>query len=293
MSESIIELLDELPANNLTVKMLNALDFVVPGEWENVVGCDNTIEAITGETDADAIMQIRNHMIELYNDRSNGYQRALWYYKTVDNADSALGTAAMANKIGEKIGLLGFLNKLTPKADTTQSFDLCLKLVAELIAYSKLNGLPILNPGEFVSDLSDNYRGSSLMRMASLVCIDGLLPLGPDFLQKIQDNLDQDGESGLQGNPVFGAISESIPGDNKVGFISETFAAVQGWMDNLVGSVGLTPESIFDSIGGFIEFSDDSLDFVAAFLDKATNYYRHTGVQSVARSLIERAAQEV
>ncbi|NEO33073.1 MAG: hypothetical protein F6K36_22145 [Symploca sp. SIO3C6] len=293
MSESIIELLDELPANNLTVKMLNALDFVVPGEWENVVGCDNTIEAITGETDADAIMQIRNHMIELYNDRSNGYQRALWYYKTVDNADSALGTAAMANKIGEKIGLLGFLNKLTPKADTTQSFDLCLKLVAELIAYSKLNGLPILNPGEFVSDLSDNYRGSSLMRMASLVCIDGLLPLGPDFLQKIQDNLDQDGESGLQGNPVFGAISESIPGDNKVGFISETFGAVQGWMDNLVGSVGLTPESIFDSIGGFIEFSDDSLDFVAAFLDKATNYYRHTGVQSVARSLIERAAQEV
>ncbi|NET51710.1 MAG: hypothetical protein F6K09_24280 [Merismopedia sp. SIO2A8] len=293
MSESIIELLDELPANNLTVKMLNALDFVVPGEWENVVGCDNTIEAITGETDADAIMQIRNHMIELYNDRSNGYQRALWYYKTVDNADSALGTAAMANKIGEKIGLLGFLNKLTPKADTTQSFDLCLKLVAELIAYSKLNGLPILNPGEFVSDLSDNYRGSSLMRMASLVCIDGLLPLGPDFLQKIQDNLDQDGESGLQGNPVFGTISESIPGDNKVGFISETFAAVQGWMDNLVGSVGLTPESIFDSIGGFIEFSDDSLDFVAAFLDKATNYYRHTGVQSVARSLIERAAQEV
>ena len=32
MSESIIELLDELPANNLTVKMLKALDFVVPGE---------------------------------------------------------------------------------------------------------------------------------------------------------------------------------------------------------------------------------------------------------------------
>ncbi|NEO99887.1 MAG: hypothetical protein F6K58_14640 [Symploca sp. SIO2E9] len=293
MSESIIELLDELPANNLTVKMLNALDFVVPGEWENVVGCDNTIEAVTGETDADAIGQIRNRMIELYNDRSNGYQGAIWYYKTVDSADSALGTAAMANKIGEKIGLLGFLNKLTPKADTTQSFDLCLKLVAELIAYSKLNGLPILNPGEFVSDLSDNYRGSSLMRMASLVCIDGLLPLGPDFLQKIQDNLEQDGESGLQGNPVFGAISDSIPGDDKVGFISETFGAVQGWMDNLVSSVGLTPESIFDSIGGFIEFSDDSLDFVAAFLDKATNYYRHTGIQSVARTLIERAAEEV
>lgn len=292
LSESIIELLDKLPANNLTVKMLKALDFIVPGEWENVVGCDNTIETVTGETDADVILQIRNRMIELYNDQSNGYQRAIWYYQTVDNADSALGAAAMANKIGEKIGLLGFLNKITPKADTTQSFDLSLKLVAELIAYSKLNGLPILNPREFVSNLRENYTGSSLMRMASLVSIDGLLPLGPDFLQKIQDNLEENGESGLERNPVFGAISNSIPGDDKIGFVRETFGAVQGWMDNLVSSAGLTPQTVLDHIGGFIEVSDDSLDFVAAFLDKATNYYRHTGIQTVARTLIKRAAQE-
>ena len=64
-------------------------------------------------------------------------------------------------------------------------------------------------------------------------------------------------------------------------------------MDNLVGSVGLTPQSIFDSIGGFIEFSDDKLDFVAAFLDQSTNYFSHTGTQSVARKLILRAAEEI
>ena len=293
MSDSIIELLDELPSDNMTVKVLKALDFVVPGEWENTVGCDNSISIITGESDADRIMQIRNRMIELYNDSDNGYQGAIWYYKFVDNADAALGTAAMANKIGEKIGLLGFLNKLTPKADTTQSVDLCLKLVAELIAYSKLNGLPILNPGEFVSNLRDNYSGSALMRMAALVCIDGLLPLGPDFLQKIQDTLDGEGKSAFQGNPVFGAISNSIPGDDNFGFISDTFGAVQGWMDNLVSSAGLTPQSVFDSIGGFVDFSDDALDFVAAFLDKTTNYFAHTGTQTVARSLILRAAEEV
>ena len=167
MSDSIIELLDELPSDNMTVKVLNALDFVVPGEWENTVGCDNTIAAVTGEEDGDRIMDIRNRAIELYNDSDNGYQGAIWIYNTVDSADTALGAAAMANKIGEKIGLLGFLNNLTPKADTTQSVDLCLKIVAELIAYSKLNGLPILSPGEFVTDLSDNYKGSALMRMAA------------------------------------------------------------------------------------------------------------------------------
>lgn len=293
MSDSIIELLDKLPSDNITVKVLNALDFVVPGEWENVVGCDNTISAVTGETDADRIMAIRNKAIELYNNAENGYQRAIWVYNSVDKADAALGAAAMANKIGEKIGFMSFLSRITPKADTTQSVDLCLKIVAELIAYSKLNGLGVLNPGEFVAELRNNYQGSALMRMAALVCVDGLLPLGPDFLQKVQATLEGEGKSAFEGNPVFGAISGMIPGDDKFGFITDTFGAVQGWMDNLVGSAGLTPEKIFDSIGGFMEFSDDSLDFVAAFLDNTTNYYQHTGIQTVARSLILRAAEEV
>ena len=292
MSDSIIELLNELPSDNLTVKTLNALDFVVPGEWENVVGFNQTIEVITGESDADRILDIGNKALELYNDSDNGYQGAMWYYNVVDNLDGALAAAAMAEIVSEKIPFLSFLGALTPKADTTQSVDLCLKIVAELIAYSKLNGLPILEPGEFVTNLTEEYSGPSLMRMAALVSLDGLVPLGPDFLQKVQDTLDGEGESAFADNAVFGAISDTIPGDDKFGFITNTFGAVQGWMDNLVGSVGLTPESIFDSIGGFIDFSDDALDVVAAFLDKTTNYFQHTGTQSVARKLIQQAAEE-
>ncbi|NET56106.1 MAG: hypothetical protein F6K47_08005 [Symploca sp. SIO2E6] len=293
MSDSIIKLLDELPTNNLTVKVLKALDFVVPGEWNNVVGCDRTIEFVTGESDSDRIRDIRNRAIELYNDGDSNYQSALWLYQTIDNADRALGAAAMANKVGEKIGFLGFLKKLTPKADTTQSVDLCLKIVTELIAYSQLNGLPVLNPGEFVTQLRDNYQGSSLMRMGALVAIDGVLPLGPDFLKKVQEMLDGEGSSAFEKNPVFGAVSNFIPGDDKLGFIGDTFGAVQGWMDDVVGSVGLTPQGIFDSIGGFLDLSDDALDFVAAFLDQSTDYYRHTGIQTVARKLILQAAEEV
>ncbi len=292
MSDSIIELLNELPSDNLTVKTLYALDFVVPGEWENVVGFNQTIEVITGESDADRILDIGNKALELYNDSDNGYQGAMWYYNVVDNLDGALAAAAMAEIVSEKIPFLSFLGALTPKADTTQSVDLCLKIVAELIAYSKLNGLPILEPGEFVTNLTEEYSGPSLMRMAALVSLDGLVPLGPDFLQKVQDTLDGEGESAFADNAVFGAISDTIPGDDKFGFITNTFGAVQGWMDNLVGSVGLTPESIFDSIGGFIDFSDDALDVVAAFLDKTTNYFQHTGTQSVARKLIQQAAEE-
>jgi hypothetical protein len=43
----------------------------------------------------------------------------------------------------------------------------------------------------------------------------------------------------------------------------------------------------------FIDFSDDKLDYVAAFLDLSTNYYEHTGTQTVARRLIDRAYGEI
>lgn len=292
MSNSIVELLDELPTDNITVKMLNAISRIVPGGWENIVGCDNTIIKVTGVEDADRIIQIRDRALDLYNNENNGYKRAIKIYQTVDNADNALAAAAMAEIISEKIPFLSFLGRLTPKADTTQSFDLALKIVAELIAYSQLNGIE-LNPSKFVADVKENYTGSAKMRMMGLVCLDGLVPLGVNFLQKVQDTLDGNDESDLENNPVFKAVSRFIPGDDKLGFVRDTFGAVSGWMDNLVGSAGLTPKKILDRLGGFIDLSDDTLDVVAVFLDKTTNYYEHTGIQTVGRKLMLKAAEEV
>ncbi|HAX80646.1 MAG TPA: hypothetical protein DCY88_33625, partial [Cyanobacteria bacterium UBA11372] len=134
MSKPIFELVDQLPTDNLTVKALRALDFVIPGEWQNIVGFENTIRAVTGETDQDLIQQIGDRAVYLFNDKSQGYQRALWLYQTVDSASSALGAAALANKVGESISFLGFLNKITPKAEKAQTIDLAVKLVVELVA---------------------------------------------------------------------------------------------------------------------------------------------------------------
>lgn len=294
MSEEIVELLDELPADNMTVKVLEALDAVVPGEWENIIGCDNTITAVTGETDPDRIASIRDRAIELYNDENNdGYRTAIWIYRNVDNADNAVAATAMAAMISEKIPFFSFLSNITPKADTTQSIDLALKIVAELVAYAKLNGIPELEPEAFVAELTENYTGPSKMRMVGLVCLDGLAPLGPDFLQKVQEALDGEEEGKLADNPIFSAISGLIPGDDKLGFVRNAFGAVSGWMDGLVSSTGLTPEIVSEKIGGFIDFSDDALDVVAAFIDQTTIYYKHTGIQSVARKLIAQAAEEV
>lgn len=295
MSKPIFELVDELPTNNLTVSMLNSLDFVAPGEWQNVVGFVNTIKTVTGETDEGLIQAIGERAIYLYNDRSQGYQRAMWLYQTVDRTDKALGAAAFANKVGEKIPLLGFLNSITPKADKAQTIDLCLKLVAELVAFCSINGIPGDSIGDFVASLGE-YSGESLIRMVALVCVDGLIPLGPDFISKALSTISQTNPQELEHNTTFQNMQEAIPGQNsasKLNFIGESFQSVQGWMSNLVAANNLTPQKVVHNLQNFVEIADDKLDYLGAFLDVATNYYEHTGTQTLARRLIERAVAEI
>jgi hypothetical protein len=294
VSKSIIQLVDELPTNNLTVSMLRSLDFVIPGQWNNLVGFENTIRTVTGETDESIIQEVGERAIYLYNDRSQGYQRAMWLYQTVDNTDKALGAAALANKVGERIPLLGFLNKVTPKAEKAQTIDLTLKLVVELLAFCQINGIPGDSIGDFVASLAD-YSGESLMRMVALVCVDGVIPFGSNFIQTALSTLDKTSPQELEKNSTFQSISGDIPGNNsasKLNFIGESFNSVTGWMSNLVVSRGLTPQKVVSNLQNFMEVADDKLDYLAAFLDISTNYYEHTGTQTLARRLIERAVAE-
>lgn len=295
MSKPIFELVDDLPTGGLTVSMLNALDFAMPGKWENIVGFVNTIKHITGETEEDLIQAIGERAIYLYNDRSQGYQRAMWLYQTVDSTDKLLSTAALANKVGEKIPLLGFLTSITPKADKAQTIDLCLKLVVELLAFCQINGIPGDSIGDFVGSLGE-YSGESLMRMVALVCVDGLIPLGPDFIKQTQSFLTRTSPQDLEQNQTFNNLKEFIPGkssEGKLNFIGSSFDSVQGWMSDLVSSQSLNTEKVTGSILNFVDVADSKLDYLAAFLDLSTNYYEHTGTQTLARRLIERAFAEI
>lgn len=295
MSKSIVDLVDQLPTGGLTISMLKSLDFVAPGEWQNTVGFVNTIKTVTGEDDEDLIQQIGERAIYLFNDKSQGYQTALWLYQTVDATDRAIGAAALANKVGEKIPLLGFLNSVTPKPDKAQTIDLTLKLVAELVAFCQINGIPGDSIGDFVASLGE-YSGESLIRMVALVCVDGLIPLGPDFISKAISGLNQTNPQELEKNSTFQNIKDVIPGNNagsKLNFIGESFDSVKGWMNGLVSANNLTPQKVVGNLQNFVDIADDKLDYLAAFLDVATNYYEHTGTQTLARRLIERAVAEI
>ncbi len=295
MTKPIFEIVDELPSSGMTVSLLNALDFVVPGQWQNIVGFENTIRTVTGVTDQNVIQQIGERAIHLYNDPAEGYQRAMWLYQVANSAGGMIGSVAMANKVTESVSFLGFLNRLTPKADKLQAIDFSLKIVVELIAYTQINGIPGDSIGDFVNGLAD-YGNESLMRMAALVCVDGLVPLGPDFLSSVGSTIRAVSAYDLDSNPVFSKISSYIPGGDtigKLGFVGQSFDSVRGWMEGFVSSRGLTPQMITGNLQRYIDITDDKLDYLAAFLDMTTNYYEHTGVQTLARRLVERAVAEI
>lgn len=292
MGKSIVQLVDELPTSGMTITVLNALDFVVPGEWDNLIGFDRTIKTVTGEDDPGLISQIKDRAIELYNDEGEGYQRAVWLYQTVDTAASALGTAAMANKVGQDISFLGFLQNLTPKPEKAQAIDLGMKIVVELLAYCQINGIPGDSIGDFLGSLAD-YGGESKMRMAAIVCLDGLVPLGPNFIKAAGDWIGSATQSSLEENEAFRNIQKMIPGSDKAAFVGQAFNSVSSWMGNFVSDRGLSPQVVLQHLQGFVDIADDKLDYVGAFLDMSTNYYYHTGVQTVAKRLIDRAYAEI
>lgn len=291
----IFKLVDNLPENNLTVKALHALDFVAPGQWRNLVGFDKSIEVITGESDQDLIQKIGERAVRLYNDRSQGYQRAIWLYHTVESLSNTLGAAALANKVGERFRILSLFSKITPKSDKAQAIDFGVKLVVELVAFCQINGLPGDSIGDFVKSLT-HYKDEALIRMAALIAFDGLIPLGPDFLQKIQGVLGGSGTTDLEGNETFKRVKSLVPGGQakeQLGLIQKSLGSVGDWMSDFTARNGLTQDKVLGGLKGFLEVSDDRLDYVAAFLDLTTNYYEHTGTQTVARSLIQRAVNEI
>jgi hypothetical protein len=295
MSKSIYQIVDDLPAKSLTTRLLGALDWVVPGEWQNIVGFENTIRHVTGEKDEKRIQKIGERAIALYNDKTQGYQRALWLYQTVDSVQGLGGFASFLDKIGESVKMLGFLRKITPQADTTQAVDFGVKLVTEIVAFCQVNGIPGDRITDFVESLAD-MRHEALMRMAALITVDGVLPLGPDFMEKALGLLDKTGVTGLQENKAFGKIGAMIPGETatkQLGFIKEGIGGVSGWMKSFVSRKNLTSESITSKLRGTIGNLESKGDWIAASVDMTTNYFEHTGIQSVARSLISRAAGEV
>ncbi len=293
LTSPIDQLVDSLPSQGMTVQALKALDYIAPGQWVNINRFDNMVRVVTGNGDDAYVQAVRQRALALYADESLGYQRAVWIYQMVDATDSKLGMAALANKAGELLSILSFLSKITPKADTTQSIDLAIKIIAELMAFRYLNQS---SPGNGVMDFASGlmeYQKENLIRVAALLTFDGLIPLGPDFARKLMYTAQGLRMSDLEGNATFQRLRNMIPGDvSPLQFVSGGVSALSSHVGSFTNRYGLSAGRVIPQLRGVIEFADDKLDYVAGFLDMSTNYMEHTGIQGVARVLIARAAQQ-
>ena len=294
MAKPIHQLVDDLPRRSLTVGMLHALDWITPGHYVNLVGFEETIRAITGESDPAYIGRVGRRAIELYNDTSQGYQRGLWIYRAADSVQGIAGGAALIEKISESFGFLSWFGALTLKAETSQSIDLALKLVAEVVAFLTINGRPGDRVGEFVESLTD-FRDESRMRLAAMIAVDGVLPLGPDFLSKAIKQIEgQTGE--VSSNERFTRLRGMIPGDSvkdQIGFMQKSLDSLSSFVPSFISAQGITQSRVLQSVQKVSDKYEGKLDYVAAALDLTTDYFEHTGTQTVARQLITRATSEV
>ncbi|HEX2874573.1 MAG TPA: hypothetical protein VHP33_25140 [Polyangiaceae bacterium] len=294
MSDSddpIFKLVNDLPGTSVTGAVLRALDFVAPGQWKNITNFDELIKDETGESDESLIQQVGERAIQLYTDPAHGYQKSVWCFQMVDSLDKALVAASALNLIGQKLDL-SFLTAITPQPETAQAVDAGIKFACELASFSFVNG----SPGDGVADFAGalgSYAKADAMRLAAFVALDCVLPLGPNFVEKISSAV---ASSSLTDNKLFNAVSKFLPGhgaEEQKAVIQKNIAAAGGTLTELTTSKGVDQAGILDRVRQYMTFADDKLDVIAATLDALTNYYEHTGVQSVARRVISRAYSEI
>lgn len=286
-----------LAQSRLTPTVLNALDYVVPGEWQNVTSLDDVIRTQLGVVDPTELARIKERALALWQQKPH-YQRALTIFRAVDTADKAVAAAVAANAVGNTFSFLGFLDKITPKPDTVQALDAALKLAAEVAAFATLRGLPVHSLAEaqaFPAALA-TYAKADMMRLAAWITIDGILPLGPEFVQKIVSIVQGVDTSALSNNALFTAIKGYLPGgsvEEQKGFLLSTLGSGASYVSSFVSARGLTRESLASKLGTLVNVADKGMDALAAGLDVSTDYFSHTGLQSVARVLVHDAQQSL
>lgn len=291
----IYQALDDLPTGGVTVRALQVLDFVVPGGWKNVTNFTDMVKDVTGEDDDDYIQEIGDRAVELFNDPNESYQKAMTVFRLVDGMDKVAGAAALASQMGESFSFMSFLGSITPKDERIQAIDAAAKIAAELTAFCLVNGIP----GDSVMDFAKSvthYEQEDAIRFGAWVAIDGIIPLGPNFMDMIINQLDGADQGDLTKSSIFSKITQYLPGGSlleKKNLVLNTLSQITGSVSEFVASKGLTQDRLVSSMRDFVDISDERLDYLAAGLDMTTHYFEHTGTQTVARRLITRAYGEV
>jgi hypothetical protein len=253
----------------------------VPGGWHNITSADALIADVLGSSDPELIRQVRSRADALSRARHEGYGRALSLYDAVNRSQKAAGGLRLLANIGGALPLVKRVADLTPTSETLQAADLSLKVAAEMLAFTQVNGLPGDSFGDFAAALGE-YAGEARVRMAALICFDGLLG-GVD-------------KRDLHQLPAYAGMAKLLPGRGDGAHLTFLRRGVDqwlGWAGGFSSQLGLTGQKAVQALESTLGPWQGSFQQMATFLDAFTDTYQHTGVQAVARRLVERAAAEI
>ena len=292
---SVLERLDRLPRRNLTVLAIKGLSTLVPGGWQNITRADDLIGDVLSSADPELIRQVRARADLLSRARHEGYGRALSLYDAVNRSQKAAGGLRLLANIGGALPLVKRVADLTPTSETLQAADLSLKVAAEMLAFTQVNGLPGDSFGDFAAALGE-YAGEARVRMAALICFDALLPLGDQALQRLDGLLGGVSQRDLHQLPAYGGLASMLPGRGDRAHLTFLRRGVDqwlGWAGGFSSQLGLSGQKAVQALESTLGPWQGSFQQMATFLDAFTDTYQHTGVQAVARRLVERAAAEI
>ena len=283
-------ILKEQSDSVITPKLLSLFDYLVPGEWDESLSLERMVAQHTPLTKPADVASMASYAgLQYVKEENAHYRNAMAIYSGVDTIDKVAAGAAFASKVGDAFNI-GVIDSITPKPDTTQAIDAGIKLVAEIAAFTLLQGLPSMSLssiGDFASKLSD-HASEDRMRLASWVLFDGLIPLGPDFIDIIGDKVSSAGDSVLQ-NPLFSRISGFLPDGAGPDLINRSVEGIKGWVGGFVGDNNLTQSGTVNKVKSVLSIADDKFDYVAAAIDLTTNYFEYTGALTVSRKAIQDA----
>jgi hypothetical protein len=295
MSATVLERLERLPRRNLTVLSLKGISTLVPGGWRNITSPDELISDVLGSNDPDLLRQVRERADQLSRARHEGYGRALSLYDAVNRSQKAAGGLRVLANVTGGLPLVKRMATLAPASETLQAVDLSLKVASEMLAFTQVNGLPGNSFSDFRASLNE-YAGEARVRMAAMVCFDALLPLGDQALERLDGLLGQVGSHELRQLPAYAGMAAMIPGRGDEAHLNFLRQGVTTWMDwagGFVGQLGLTGQRAVRALETTLGPWQGGFQQLALFLDAFTDTYQHTGVQAVARRLVERAAAEI
>jgi hypothetical protein len=154
MSATVLERLERLPRRNLTVLALKGVSTLVPGGWQNQTSPEELISDVLGSDDPELVQQVRARADELSRARHEGYRRALSLYDAVNRSQKAAGGLRVLANVAGALPLVKRVAVLTPASQTLQAVDLSLKVAAEMLAFTQVNGLP----GDSFAAFGDSLR---------------------------------------------------------------------------------------------------------------------------------------